>query len=109
MDNTANISGSDLHNFLVRRLGDKEAEEIEGYINAEISKQAADRTDLVKKEIAQWRDDIKNTLATKDDYAKFEKKLIKRVSRAEGTLILWSFVFWLTLIISFVIIFKIMK
>jgi len=106
---SGNISASDLHNFLVRRLGDKEADEIEEYITAEINRQVADKTDAVKKEVTQWRDDIKNIMATKDDYAKFEKKLIRRVSRAEGTLILWSFVFWLTLIISFVIVFKVMK
>ena len=107
---SGNISASDLHNFLVRRLGDKkEADEMEEYITAEINRQVADKTDAVKKEVTQWRDDIKNIMATKDDYAKFEKKLIRRVSRAEGTLILWSFVFWLTLIISFVIVFKVMK
>ena len=52
---------------------------------------------------------MKNVFATKDDAAKLEKKLVKRVSAAEGTLILWSFVFWLTLIIAMVIIFKFMK
>ncbi len=109
MDNSSNISDNDLRNFLVRRLGEKEADEIMSYVNAAIEKQVSDKTDSAKKEIAGWRDDMKNTVATKDDYAKFEKKLIRRISRAEGTLILWSFVFWLTLIIAFIIVFKIMK
>jgi|SRR5690242_3305772 hypothetical protein len=106
---SGNISDTDLKNFLSRRLGDKEADEIMGYINAEIEQQVSYKTDEAKKEIAQWRDDMKNTISTKEDYAKFEKKLIRRVSRAEGTLILWSFVFWITLIIAMFIVFKIMK
>src|ERR1700733_10051289 len=109
MDTADNISSSEIHNFLVRRLGEKEADEIMLYINTEIDKQVADKTEASKKEIALWRDDMKNAFATKDDYAKFEKKLTKRVSGAEGTLILWSFVFWLTLLIGIVIIFKIIK
>ncbi|HVZ95338.1 MAG TPA: hypothetical protein VG847_00580 [Chitinophagaceae bacterium] len=109
MDNANNISGADLKNFLIRRLGEKEADEVMSYVNAVIDKEVSGKTDAAKKEIAQWRDDMKSTVATKDDYAKFEKKLIRRVSRAEGTLILWSFVFWLTLIIALVIVLKIMK
>ena len=109
MDTPGNISNSEIENFLVRRLGEKEAEEIMGYINAEIEKEVAEKVDTSKKEIALWRDDMKNVFATKEDYAKFEKKLTRRVSRAEGTLILWSFVFWLTLIIAIIIIFKLIK
>jgi hypothetical protein len=109
MDNPANISNSEINNFLIRRLGEKEAEEVISYINSEIDKEVAEKVDASKKEIALWRDDMKNVFATKDDYSQFAKKLTKRVSRAEGTLILWSFVFWLTLIIAIIVIFKLIK
>ncbi|HEX7457706.1 MAG TPA: hypothetical protein VF301_04650 [Ginsengibacter sp.] len=109
MDTPVNISNSEINNFLIRRLGEKEAEEVMSYINTEIDKEVAEKVDAFKKEIALWRDDMKNVFATKEDYAKFEKKLTRRVSRAEGTLILWSFVFWLTLIIAIVVIFKLIK
>jgi hypothetical protein len=109
MDTPVNISNSEIKNFLIRRLGEKEAEEIMEYINIEIDKEVAETVDATKKEIALWRDDMKNVFATKDDYLKSEKKLTRRVSRAEGTLILWSFVFWLTLIIAIVVIFKLIK
>ena len=109
MDTPGNISNSEIKSFLIRRLGEKEAEEVMDYINNEIDKEVAEKVDASKKEIALWRDDMKDVFAIKDDYAKFEKKLIRRVSRAEGTLILWSFVFWLTLIIAVIIIFKLMK
>ena len=109
METPENISNAEIRNFLVRRLGDKEADEIMIYINSEIEKEVAEKTDASKKEIALWRDDMKNVFATKDDYSKFEKKLVRRVSRAEGTIILWSFVFWLTLIIAFAILFKVLR
>lgn len=109
MQEQENISNTEIRNFLVRRLGEKEADEIMVYINSEIEKEVAEKVDASKKEIALWRDEMKNDFATKDDYQKFEKKLIRRVSRAEGTLILWSFVFWLTLIIAVAILFKVLK
>ena len=109
MDTPVNISNSEINNFLIRRLGEKEAEEVMSYINSEIDKEVAEKVDAFKKEIGLWRDEMKNVFATKDDYTQFAKKLIKRVSRAEGTLILWSFVFWLTLIIAIVVIFKLIK
>jgi hypothetical protein len=109
MDTPVNISNSEINNFLIRRLGEKEAEEVMSYINTEIDKEVAEKVDASKKEIALWRDDMKNVFATKGDYSQFAKKLTKRVSRAEGTLILWSFVFWLTLIIAIVVIFKLIK
>jgi hypothetical protein len=109
MDTAVSSSDKDIQNFLVRRLGEKEATEIMQYINSEIDKKVAKEVDTSKKEIALWRDDMKNVFATKEDAAKLEKKLVKRVSGAEGTLILWSFVFWLTLIIGMIIIFKYLK
>lgn len=109
MDTSINISNSEIRNFLVRRLGEKEADEIMEYINTQIDKEVAEKVDASKKEITLWRDDMKNIFATKDDYSQFAKKLTKRVSRAEGTLILWSFVFWLTLIIAFAILFKVLR
>jgi hypothetical protein len=109
MDAPANISTPEIQSFLIRRLGEKEAAEIMDYINTEIDKRVSEKVDASKKEIALWRDDMKNVFASKEDAAKLEKKLVKRVSAAEGTLILWSFVFWITLIIAMVIIFKLMK
>jgi hypothetical protein len=109
METPANISTTEIQNFLVRRLGEKEADEIMEYINTEIDTRVAEKVDASKKEIALWRDDMKNVFATKEDAAKLDKKLVKRVSAAEGTLILWSFVFWITLIIAMIIVLKFMK
>ena len=109
MDTPANISNTEIQNFLIRRLGEKEADEIMEYINAEIDKKVSEKVDASKKEITLWRDEMKNVFATKEDGAKLEKKLVKRVSAAEGTLILWSFVFWLTLIIALIIILKFVR
>ncbi|MEP6948367.1 MAG: hypothetical protein ABI863_03800 [Ginsengibacter sp.] len=109
MEAPSNLPGTEIQNFLIRRLGEKEAAEIMEYINTEIDQKVAEKVDASKKEIALWRDEMKNVFGTKEDAVKLEKKLVKRVSRAEGTLILWSFVFWLTLIIAMVIIFKLMK
>ena len=71
------------------------------YIDKEVDREVAMQVDASKKEIALCRDDMKNVFATKEDAAVLQNKLIKRVSAAEGTLILWSFVFWLTLISPF--------
>jgi hypothetical protein len=109
MEVPANISTAEINNFLVRRLGEKEADEIMTYIDTEVEQRVSERTEASRKEIALWRDEMKNAFASKEDAARLEKKLVKRVSAAEGTLILWSFVFWLTLIIAMVIIIKIMK
>ena len=109
METPENISNTEIKNFLIRRLGEKEADEIMAYINTEIEKEVAEKVAASKNEIALWRDEMKNVFATKEDAAKLEKKLVKRVSTAEGTLILWSFVFWLTIIIAFVVILKLIK
>ena len=109
MESTEIIPHSEIHNFLIRRLGEKEAAEIMTYIDTEVDKEVAARVDDSKKEIALWRDDMKNVFATKDEAAALEKKLVKRVSAAEGTLILWSFVFCLTLIVGVFCIFKFIK
>ncbi|MDQ6844716.1 MAG: hypothetical protein M3Z92_10245 [Bacteroidota bacterium] len=109
MEAPENIAQSEIHNFLIRRLGQKEADEIMTYINTEVDKEVAAKVNASKQEIALWRDDMKNVFATKEDAAILEKKLVKRVSAAEGTLILWSFVFWLTLIVAVFCIFKFIK
>lgn len=106
MDTPSNISTSEIHNFLIRRLGEKEAAEIMEYIQVEIDKSLIAKGDETKQEIELWRNEIKNNFATKEDAANLEKKLIKRVSAIEGTIILWAFVFWFTLIIAMYIIFK---
>ena len=106
MDNNTNISTSEINNFLVRRLGEKEAAEIMDYIHSEINNQVAAKGDETRNEITLWRNEMKNDFATKEDALQLEKKLIKRVSAVEGTIILWAFVFWFTLIIAMYIIFK---
>ena len=106
MENSSNISTAEIHNFLIRRLGEKEASEIMEYIHTEIDKAIVAKGDETKQEISQWRTEIKSSFATKEDAANLEKKLIKRVSAVEGTIILWAFVFWFTLIIAVYIIFK---
>ena len=109
MDIPANISNTEIQNFLIRRLGEKEATEIMEYINTEIDKKVSEKVDASKKEIALWRDDMKNVFATKDDAAKLQTKLVKRVSGAESTLILWTFVFWLTNIVAVLCFLKFFK
>ena len=106
MDNSTNISTSEINNFLTRRLGEKEAAEIMDYIHSEINKQVTAKGDDTRNEIALWRTAMKNDFATKEDALQLEKKLVKRVSAVEGTIILWAFVFWFTLIIAMYIIFK---
>ena len=106
MENPSAISTLEIKNFLVRRLGEKEADEIMEYIEDEINKNIAAKGDETKNEIDRWRNELKDKFATKEDSANLEKKLIKRVSAVEGTIILWSFVFWFTLIIAMYIIFK---
>ncbi len=106
MDNPSEISTAEIHNFLVRRLGEKEADEIMQYIESEIDKNVTAKGDETKLEIDRWRNELKDNFVTKADQANFEKKLIKRVSAVEGTIIIWMFVFWFTLIIAMYIIFK---
>lgn len=106
MENSSAISTTEIHNFLVRRLGEKEALEIMEYIRSEIDSAVVAKGDETKQEINLWRNEMKNNFATKEDAANLEKKLIKRISAIEGTIILWAFVFWFTLIIAMYIIFK---
>jgi len=106
MEDPSSVSTAEIHNFLVRRLGEKEADEIMEYIDSEIAKNIDARGQETKLEIDRWRNELKDNFATKEDQAVFEKKLTKRVSSVEGTIILWAFVFWFTLIIAMYIIFK---
>lgn len=106
MENSENFSSSEIHNFLERRLGEKEADEIMEYIEGEIDKRVLAKGDETRQEIERWRLELKNNFATKEDAGILEKKLVKRVSAVEGTIILWAFVFWFTLIIAMYIIFK---
>lgn len=99
MENSEFVSTSEIQNFLVRRLGDREGNEIMKYINDEIDRN-------VEARVGETKQALQNGFATKEDAVSLEKKLIKRVSSVEGTLILWGFVFWITLIIAMYIIFK---
>lgn len=109
MENPSPVSTSEIKNFLVRRLGEKEADEIMEYIESEINKNVTARGDEAKQEIDRWRNEMKDNFATKADATSLEKKLVKRVSKVEGTIILWAFVFWFTLIIAMYIIFKFLQ
>ncbi len=106
MEKPLAIATSEIKNFLVRRLGEKEADEIMEYIESEINKNIAAKGDETKQEIDRWRNEMKDNFATKTDAAGLEKKLVKRVSKVEGTIILWAFVFWFTLIVAVYVIFK---
>jgi predicted PilT family ATPase len=109
MDNPVIVShtdsNADIHNFLVRRLGEKEGSEIMSYINKEVELKVAKKVTDSKNEITLWREEMKTVFATKEDAERLRGRLLKRVSKAENTLLLWTFVFWLTaLIIIFCII-----
>lgn len=106
MESSENISSSEIYNFLVRRLGEKEADEIMEYIESETERRVQAKGDETRQEIDRWRSEIKENFATKEEAAVLQNKLIKRVSAVEGTIILWAFVFWFTLIIAMYIIFK---
>ena len=109
MENESNISTNEIENFLVRRLGEKEGAEIMQYIHSEIDKNVEAKITDSQNEISLWRSQMKEDFATKEDAVTLENKLIKRVSAVEGTVILWGFVFWITLIIAVYIIFKFMQ
>jgi hypothetical protein len=86
MDNDSAISTSEINNFLVRRLGEKEAAEIMEYIQSEIDNQVLAKGEETKNEIILWRNEMKSEFATKADAGSLEKKLIKRISAIEGPL-----------------------
>ncbi|HUZ59275.1 MAG TPA: hypothetical protein VMU83_10875 [Hanamia sp.] len=109
MEKPSAISTSEIKNFLVRRLGEKEADEIMEYIESEINKNIVAKGDETRQEIDRWRNELKDNFATKADAVNLEKKLIKRISKIEGTIILWAFVFWFTLIVAMYIIFKFLQ
>lgn len=96
MDAPIDVSTSEIRNFLSRRLGEKEAAEIMTYIKKEIDKEVSLKVDAARNEIILWREEMNKVFASRDAYEKMQVKLIKRVSGAESTLILWAFVFWLT-------------
>lgn len=104
MENQEIVDTQEIENFLQRRLGDKESVEVMAYINTEIEKNVEARIGDVKNEVALWRTHLKNEFASKEDAEELQKKLTKRVSAVEGTIILWGFVFWITIILAFYII-----
>ena len=106
MESSVNVSTADIENFLIRRLGEKEGEEIMEYVHSEIDKKVSERISEVKTETALWRSELKNEFYNKEDAVALEQKLVKRVSSVEGTIILWGFVFWITTLIAIYVIFK---
>lgn len=94
------LTSAEINIFLTRRLGEKEANEIMGYINHEIEKRVLLRVNDTKSEIALWRDNMHKEFATRMDAEDIKAKLIKRVSKAESTMILWGLVFWITTLIA---------
>lgn len=109
MDKPIDVSTVEINNFLVRRLGEKEAAEIMAYINKEVEREVAAKTDAVKKEITTWREEMSKVFAPKEAYEKMQIKLMKKVSGIESTLILWAFVFWLTQILAVYCIIRFVK
>ncbi len=108
-DKPTNVSRADIRDSLLKNMGEKEADEIIVYINAEIEKEVAQKVDAGKKEIMTWKEDMGKIFATREAYEKMQAKLIKRVSSAESTLILWAFVFWVTQIVTVYCILKFIK
>ena len=51
METPANISTTEIQNFLTRRLGEKEADEIMEYINTEIDTKVSEKADAAKKRL----------------------------------------------------------
>lgn len=94
------LSTSEIKNFLTRRLGEKEADEMMLYINNEVNKKVSATVDTSKKEMSLWRDNMHKEFATSKQAEDLKINLVKRVSKAESTLILWAFVFWVTTLIS---------
>ncbi len=99
-----NISAADIENFLKRRLGEKEGESLMGFVNKEIEWRVKERVEVLQNEIALWRNQLKDSFATREDAAELKKRIVKRVGKVEGTIILWGFVFWITLIFAFYIV-----
>ena len=97
---SSTLSTSEINNFLTRRLGEKEASEIMEYINTEIDKNVNAKVEDNKREIALWRDNMHKEFATTKNAEDLKIQLVKRVSKAENTLILWGLVFWVTTIIA---------
>ena len=103
---SGDVSTIEISNFLTRRLGEKEAAEIMLYINTEVEKQVSAKTDSAKQEITTWREEMSKLFATKEAFEKMQVKLIKKV---ESTLILWSFVFWITQVLAVYCIIKFVR
>ena len=95
MDNSENLTSTEVRNFLVRRLGEKEADEIMEYIENETERRVLEKGEETRLEIERWRNEISQHFATKEEAAALQTRLVKRVSAVEGTIILWGFVFGL--------------
>lgn len=102
----SSVSTAEIENFLIRRLGEPEAREIIQYIHTEIEKKVDERVGAVHTEIAAWRSAMKDEFLSKDDAEDLKQRLVRRVSKVEGTIILWGFVFWITTILAIYIIYK---
>lgn len=100
MDTQPNLSRSEVNNFLTRRLGEKEAGEMMSYIDSAVQSEVSAKVEDTKKQMLAWKEEMHTVFATKDDAKDLQTKLVKRVSNAESTSILWSFVFWITALIA---------
>ena len=109
MDIPQNIPRSEINNFLTRRLGEKEADELMQYLDSEVQKEVIAKTEASEKQISLWREEMRTVFATKEDAAALQQKLIKRVGKSESTIILWGFVFWLTQLIAVLCFLKFFK
>lgn len=109
MDKPVDTSTVDINNFLIRRLGEREASEVMAYINAEVEREVSVKSDTVKKEIITWREEMNKVFATREAYEKMQSKLTRRISGVESTLILWAIVFWITQILAVYCIIKFVR
>src|SRR6185312_11349311 len=95
-----------IHNVLGRDLGNKQRNSILDSMHTVSARRVTGLGEETRLEIDRWRNELKDNFATRQDAVDLQTKLVKRVSRVEGTIILWAFVFWFTLILAMYIIFK---
>ena len=109
MDAPNDMSRSEINNFLIRRLGEKEAAELMLYIDSEVSKEVKSKIETSTSQINAWRSEMQTVFATKEDAKLLQQKLVKRVGKAESTLILWAIVFWITQLVAILCFLKFSK
>ena len=109
MEVSQNISRSDIQNFLTRRLGEKEAAELMIYMDEAVAKEVKNKKEDFNTQMIAWKDQMGTLFSTKEDAKDLQLKLVKQIGKAESTLILWGFVFWLTQMLAVLCFLKFFK